>query len=74
MFFPALLVINLIDPDFSRQLIILSFEKISDVHFDAVVSLDLLLRQKLSLMQFLLYAFSQLLCKSFDYVLFCFIR
>ena len=72
--FPDVPVIRLIGPAFTGGLIIYLFGRVSGAHFNPAVSLALLLRQKLSAMEFVLYVIAQLLGSIFGCVLLGLIR
>lgn len=74
VFFPDVPVISLLGPSFSGGLIIYLFGRVSGAHFNPAVSLALLIRQKLSGMEFLLYVVAQLLGSIFGCVLLGLIR
>ena len=74
VFFPDVPAISLIGPAFSGGLIIYLFGRVSGAHFNPAVSLALLLRQKLSSMEFVLYVIAQLLGSIFGCVLLGLIR
>ena len=74
VFFGNVPAISLIGPAFSGGLIIYLFGRVSGAHFNPAVSLALLLRQKLSAMEFVFYVIAQLLGSIFGCVLLGLIR
>ena len=74
VFFGGAPVIALLGPSISGGLIIYLFGRVSGAHFNPAVSLALLLRQKLSAMEFVFYVIAQLLGSIFGCVLLGLIR
>ena len=74
VFFRDVPAITLLGPSFSGGLIIYLFGRVSGAHFNPAVSLALLIRQKLSGMEFVLYVVAQLLGSIFGCVLLGLIR